>query len=172
MFTTPDTTREAATRPGGFTLVETLVAAIVAALVIVALADSITSSVGTRQSLAPPPGSAFHLAQEIYELAIQLPSQPSGTEGVTNGADVVALDSLSGAVFSPPIRADKTALSGYAGWTQQVALSIYALDDLDSATTMAISDGLSPSEGCVYKLSVTILARGDEVDAFEWWIKP
>jgi prepilin-type N-terminal cleavage/methylation domain-containing protein len=158
--------------PAGFTLAEVLITALVLGTAFVAATWSMSATARTKAAYDQAEGPAPFLAQEIFTLADGLPRTPSGMTGATIGAGVVALDSLIGASFSPPILADASVAPGFEGWGQHVALSIYALDDLTTPTTLNPADGLAPECGHIYLLEVSVEHDGEHVDSFSWWINP
>lgn len=159
-------------RARGFTLVEILVATVIVGLAVVAASWAMSSAVTSKAVLAERPYEATLLAREIHELARALPREPSGVVGVTSAAQVLAIDSLVGATFSPPIRADGSLFPGMSGWTQDVSLALYDMDDLTTPTADDPRDAVPASADLLYKLRVRVLKDGSEVDTFEWWIAP
>jgi prepilin-type N-terminal cleavage/methylation domain-containing protein len=158
-------------RQNGFSLAEVLIATVIASYAMMS-SWSVNGAVSAKYAMDADPIEAAQLAREIYECAELLPTTPSGTTGVTAGADVVALDSLIGASFSPPIFADGTPNTAYAGWTQQVSLDVHALADLGTKTADDPTAGLGSNDGKLYKLTVKMLKAGVEQDTFSWWISP
>lgn len=163
-------TQRARTR--GFTYVEVLVAATLIGLALVTATASLDSTVRMKAEYEADSGTAHLLAKEIYELAVTLPSAPSGSLGATAAAEVEALDSLIGASFTPPLRADLTSASEFATWTQQTALTVYDIGDLDTPTGDSAADGIGEQESKLYKLSVTVLQGAEPAGTFHWWIQP
>ncbi len=164
--------RPARTR-AGFTLLEVLVATVLVGVAVVSTSWAMTAAARAKveRELADPI-SAELVAQEVYELAKSLPSEPSGTHGVTDPAGVVALDSLVGAKFSPPIKADGTADTSLAGWGQVVDLSVYGISDLDSATLDSALTELGKGDPKLFQLCVTVTKDGAEVDTWRWFLTP
>lgn len=164
----------AAPSPGsaGFTLAEVLLTAFVLGTALVAATWSMSATAKTKAAYDQAESPAAFLAGEIFNLADGLPRTPSGTTGAHTGAAVVALDSLVGASFTPPILADLSVAPGYAGWKQSVALSVYAVSDLTTPTALNPAAGLPPESDHVYRLVVTMLHDGQIVDTFSWWLNP
>jgi hypothetical protein len=156
----------------GFTLAEVVITAFVLGTALVAATWSMSATAKTKAAYDQAASPAPFLAGEIFNLADGLPRTPSGPTGVTTGAAVVALNSLVGASFSPPILADCSADSDFAGWKQSVALSVYSVDDLTHPTNLDPAAGLPPESGHVYRLDVTMLQDGKTVDTFSWWLNP
>ncbi len=158
--------------PAGFTLAEVLLTAVVIGGAFVAGTWSMSATARTKAGYDQAANPAQFLAQEIFTLSDGLPREPSGMTGATSGAGVLALDSLVGASFSPPILADCTLAPGFDGWEQSVELSVYAVDDLATPTSLDPADGLAPESGHVYRLDVSVHHDAELVDSFSWWIHP
>jgi prepilin-type N-terminal cleavage/methylation domain-containing protein len=155
----------------GFTLVEVLVGAVIAGIALSAVSWTMVSAAEAKAVLSEDP-MPYLLAREIRELAGVLPRDPSGTVGVTRGSDVAALDSLHGAVFSPPLRADKTADAALSGWAQRVTLAVCALDAARTPTGESPTLGVGRTARRLYRLTVAVTHAGQEVDRFEWFLTP
>lgn len=155
----------------GFTLVEVLVATLITGMALSAVSWTLVSSAQAKAILRNDP-RAFLLAREVHELAESLPRAPSGVVGVRLAADARGLDSLHGAVFSPPARADRTVDSALAGWSQHVALEVCLLDDRGTPTGESPTLGLARDAARLYRLTVTIRHDGADVDRFDWWLAP
>jgi hypothetical protein len=166
------TSRPCPRHAAGFTLAELLLTVFVIGTAFVAGTWSMSATARTKAAYAEGSGPAAYLARELLALADGLPRAPSGATGATTGAAVVALCSLEGASFSPPILADGSAADGFDGWRQDVDLSIYALDDLTTPTGEDPADGLAPEAARLYRLDVSILHDDELVDAYSWWIHP
>jgi prepilin-type N-terminal cleavage/methylation domain-containing protein len=156
----------------GFTLFEVLLAVLILGTALVASTWSMTATARTKAAYDQAASPALFLAQEIFTLADGLPRTPIGMTGATTGAAVVALDSLVGAKFSPPILADASVAPGFEGWEQSVDLSVYALDDLATPTGDDPAEGLAPESGCVYRLDIEVRHDGEAVGSFSWWVHP
>ena len=159
-------------RTAGLTMAELLITAAVMGSSLVAVSWAMTATARTHAAYGDADGPAFFLAKEIHELAEGLPRAPSGDVGATSADDVAALDSLVGALFSPPILADGNAVDGFDDWSQDVSLSVFSVDDLSQPTADDPADGLPPDASKLYRLQVDISNAGDEVDSFHWWITP
>jgi len=156
----------------GFTLAEVLIAGTIMAVALVAVTSSMSAATSSKAELADQPMLAARLAQDIAVLAETLPRTPSGNSGVTSGNAVVALDSLDGAVFSPPIRSDRSSDTSLAGWQQSVEVEIFTLDNLDTPTNESVATALSQQAERLYRLSVTIRHGGQVVETFRSWCQP
>ena len=155
----------------GFTLVEVLLAALIAGIAMAAVSWTMTSVAQAKSVLAEDP-QPYLLAREIRELAESLPRAPSGLVGATRGVDVLALDSLHGAIFTPPLRSNRTSQAALAGWAQRVSLAVCTLDDLETPTGESPTLGLARGAQRLYRLTVAITYGGQPVDHFEWWLTP
>jgi prepilin-type N-terminal cleavage/methylation domain-containing protein len=155
----------------GFSLVEVLTAAVIVGIALAAVSWSIASAAQARSALAEEP-VAFLLAREVRELAESLPRTPSGGSPATRASEVLALDSLDGAQFSPPLRADMTADASLSGWTQATSLSVCTLANPSVATFEDPAAGLDESAERVYRLTVAVLHDGRLVDRIHWWLTP
>ena len=155
----------------GFTLVEVLLAALIAGIAMAAVSWTMTSAAQAKSVLTDDP-RPYLLAREIRELADSLPRAPSGLLAATRGVDVLALDSLHGAVFSPPLRSNRTAQAALTGWAQRVTLAVCTLDDLSTPTSESPTLGLARNAQRLYRLSVAITYAGQPVDRFDWWLTP
>ncbi|MHC4844787.1 MAG: PulJ/GspJ family protein [Planctomycetota bacterium] len=164
--------RSAARARSGFTLLEVLVATAIVGIAFVAVTDAMSAATSSKRELDNPPFSATQLAREMHMLAKTLPRDPSGSVGAKVAADVQALDSLAGASFSPPLRADLTELPTMSGWKQEVALEVYALGDLTTPTLEDPTDAFGPHSDRLLKLIVTVKEGTEVQDAREWWITP
>jgi prepilin-type N-terminal cleavage/methylation domain-containing protein len=110
----------------GFTLAEVLVAVILIGIAIASLLAaniSFTRANGAATNLS----TAEFLLEQIRELTATLPViDPDGgsTFGAEEGAmaDYDDLDDFDGSTFSPPINADRTALTEFAGFRQNVTI--------------------------------------------------
>lgn len=110
----------------GFTLVEVLVAMILIGIAIASLlaaSISFTRANGAATNLS----TAEFLLEQIRELTTTLPViDPDG--GSTFGAEEGALaeyddlDDFDGITFSPPISIDRTPLTDFTGFTQQITV--------------------------------------------------
>jgi len=155
----------------GFTLIEVLLAALITGIAMAAVSWTMTSAAQAGSVNNEDP-RAFLLAREIRELADTLARKPSGAVGVTRGEDILALDSLHGAVFSPPLRSDRTKQAALTGWAQRVTLAVCSLDDPATPTGESPTLGLDSSAKRLYRLTVAITHDGEPVDRFEWWLAP
>jgi prepilin-type N-terminal cleavage/methylation domain-containing protein len=155
----------------GFTLIEVLVASVVTGIALAAVSWTLLAAAQTQAVLSEDP-TPYLLAREIRELADVLPREPSGVVGVTHASNLMALDSLHGARFSPPVRANRTTQASLSGWSQRVTVSVCTLDDLASTTGESPTTGVGRNAERLYRLSVGIVHDGRDVGRFEWWLTP
>jgi len=157
----------------GFTLLEVLIATVLVGVAVVSTSWAMAAATRVKlETEATAPVTATMVAQEIYELAKRLPAEPSGVVGATRLEDALALDSLVGAVFSPPIRADGSAFVGVDDWSQEVDLEVYGLSDLETKAVQSALDGLSGSDPQLFQLVVVIKDGDQELDTFRWFLTP
>lgn len=114
-------------KSNGFTLVEVLFAILLVGLAIASLVGAnaaFTRANGAGADLS----TAEFLLEQIKELTASLPVIDPQTEITTFGPEEASLaayddlDDFDGAAFSPPISADKTALTDFAAFTQQITV--------------------------------------------------
>jgi prepilin-type N-terminal cleavage/methylation domain-containing protein len=156
----------------GFTFIELLVTAVVIGTAFVAATWSMSATMRTKAIYDKETSPAFFLAKEIYELADGLPREPSGITGVTALDDVVALDSLIDASFSPAVLASGAVAIGLEDFSQHVSLAVFDMSDPDTPTADAPEDGLPVDGNKLYRLDVLIRENGEDLDTFQWWINP
>jgi len=120
----------------GFTLIEALIATILVGFAIAALvaangALTMANGAGTDQS------TAEFLAEQIRELTAMMAVVDPVTKTATFGPEEASLvsyddvDDFDGAVFSPPIAANRTTLAEFAGFSQRVTVQNVSLSNLD-----------------------------------------
>ena len=113
----------------GFTFVEVLIAIILVALAIASLVAA-NSSFTRANAAGTDLSTAEFLIEQVRELTVLLPVVDPETDISTFGpeADETSLayyddlDDFDGAVFSPPISADRATLNDFAAFTQQIAV--------------------------------------------------
>lgn len=123
---------------GGFTLIEVLIAVLlvgiaIASLVVANISYTKANAAGTDLS------TAEFLLEQLRELTVLLPVVDPNTNMLTFGpeagettlADYDDLDDFDGAVFSPPISADRATLNGFAEFTQQVTVENVSAGDFE-----------------------------------------
>lgn len=158
-----------ATGQAGLTFFEVIGATIVLALAVVSSAMVMTTANSTRAALQAGTIDAALLASHVHEVAVGLSKKTSGLPIASAGNEVLALDTLDGAVFSPPIDARLAVIPGSTGWAQQVDLRTV---DPTGATTPRNFSGPNPVAAAMVELSVTVTHMGRAVDTFTWWLSP
>lgn len=155
----------------GFSLVEVLMATLLLGYAVSSL-DALFIAGQHKAMLNSNPLTARLLANEIRLLAQLLPKDPSGTAGATATGEVLALDSLRGAVFNPPILANLTEYEGMDDWTQTVSVKVAAMDDPTAVGTDMPAEGLHKEAASLYEVEVTISFQQEDVETWSWWIRP
>ena len=165
-------TRDPATRrKAGMTLIEVLVSAVVVSLALVSGSWALSQASSSKSIHTEAPLTAALIAREIHELALRLPAGPSGQPAATSGADVVALDTLAGASFTPPIRSTLDTIPGTAGWKQSVSVAVYELDKLDKPKVKGYAP-IDPGDDRLYRLTVQVSSHGVDQGTWWWWLDP
>ena len=152
--------------PAGFTFIEVLLATVILGTVLVAATTSLTGSVQAQDIMVGEPVAALGLAREIHSLALVLPRTAGDGVPATTGSEVLLLEDLDGAQFSPPIDAAKRTLASATGWSQQVLIEAV---DLASPDQLAAD---ATSAGALLRLTVTVREGAVVVGTYVWWINP
>lgn len=148
-------------------------ATVLVGLALVGVSWMMTASATSQALLQRDSADSLLMAREMLELARSLDRAPSGSGPATAADEVLALDSLDGASFSPPLRADLTAFDDLDDWTQQVDVDVVTVDDLETVVSETLPDSLPKGSDELLRLTVTILdGSGAEVDTHRWWIAP
>ncbi len=150
----------------GFSFIEVMLATLVVGTVLVAATSSITGSVKAKHILVGEPGIALGLAREIHSVAQVLPRGAGGSTPASVGSDVLVLEDLNGATFSPPLAATLDSLNQSVGWSQAVAIDTVALASPDQLATN--TDG----SAVLLRLTVTIREGATVVGTYTWWLNP
>ncbi len=156
----------------GFTLIEVLVSAALLGVAVITCTWTMSATTKAKSIVGSESVTASLIAREVHVLASTLPKAPSGAVGATAGSGVLALDSLEGALFSPPLKADKSPWTRYVGWTQSVDLAVYDVNDLSNPVLADPVDGLSEDGTQIYRLTVAVLEGSDLAGTYQWWISP
>jgi type II secretory pathway pseudopilin PulG len=155
----------------GLTLVEVLISTLIVSLVIVSASWAMSAATTARHLRAEEPATAALLARELHELAVGLPTEPSGEPPAATFAGITALDTLDGARFAPPLLATGEAAPGVPLWEQEAAVSVYDVAD----TSLPVSpryEPIDPGSGRIYRLTVHMSRRGADMGTWWWWIDP
>ena len=156
----------------GFTLLEVLMAAVILSVAFVSATWALSSAARTKSMYEERSYVALALAKNVYELAETLPREPSGAPGAGSADEVLALDSLVGASFSPPLKADGSEHTEMVGWRQDCTLEVFDLSDLSAPTVDDPCAGLPPDGALLYRLAVTVSQGGQPIETAHWWITP
>lgn len=146
--------RPADRRQRGFTLTEVLIATLLVGAAI-AGANAFFMAARAKAALVEDP-TAHLLAEEVFVIAQLLDREPSGSEAAKTSEQILALDSLIGASFSPPIMANGKDYPDLEGWSQAVDLSIV---DVTAPGLPLFDDpavALDPGDGKLYQIVVTV----------------
>lgn len=152
-------------KSNGFSLIEALFAILLVGLAIASLvganiAFTNANSVGTNLS------TAEFLLEQIKELTATLaavdPDGGSAIFGPEEGslADYDDLDDFDGASFSPPISADRTVLSDFGAFTQQVTVENVSASNFE----LIVSDHSSE----FLRVTVKVLMNSTEISSASW----
>jgi len=151
---------------GGFTLIEVLIATILVGLAIAALLGA-NSSFTMANGVGTDMSTAEFLAEQIRELTAMLPVVDPDTKTAfdtpeASWASYDDVDDFNG-FTSPstgPICADKSVLTAFPTFRQQVTVeSVYA-SDLDQVATTHTSDFV--------RVTVQVLQNGRQVVSASW----
>ena len=134
------------THDSGFSLIEVLIASILVGMAIAALVvanGAFTMANGAGADLS----TAEFLVEQIREMTTTLPvSEPNVTTWTTFGpeegspADYDDVDDFDGATFSPPINANRVALTNYTAFSQTITVENLNATDFDQVVADCTSD--------------------------------
>ena len=150
----------------GFSLIEILIAIILVGLAIASLV--VANSSFTRANAAGTDlTTAEFLVEQIRELTVLLPVidpntgtftfGPEGGETLTNYDD---LDDFDGAVFSPPISADRVTLNDFAAFSQQVTVEKVNPSNFEEVITTEHKNFV--------RVTVRVLLNSKEISSAGW----
>ena len=150
----------------GFSLIEILIAILLVGLAVAALMaanGALTKANGAGTELS----TAEFLLGEIRELTALLPVVDPETEDATFGpetgealANYDDLDDFDGAVFSPPISADRAVLNDSAAFSQQISVENVSASNFQQVVGDHTSDFV--------RVTVNILLNGRSVSSASW----
>ncbi len=150
----------------GFSLIEVLIAMLLVGLAVASLmaangALTMANGVGTDLS------TAEFLLGEVRELTALLPVVDPETDVSTFGpetgealADFDDLDDFDGAVFSPPINADRAVLNSSAAFSQQITVENVSASNFGQAVSDHGSDFV--------RVTVRIFLNSQEISSASW----
>jgi len=153
------------TRNRAFTLIEVLIATVLVGMAIAALVGanvSFTMANGAGAELS----TAEFLIEQIREMTAMLPvvdPESSTTFGPEepNLASYDDVDDFHGAVFSPPINADRADLTALADYSQQITVAYVNPQDFDDV----LPSGSTSDFLCV---TVRVTQNAQEISAASW----
>ena len=150
----------------GFSLIEVLIAIMLVGLAIASLVaanSALTRANGAGTDLS----TAEFLLGEIRELTVLLPVVDPNTDVSTFGpetgealADFDDIDDFDGAIFSPPINADRVVLSNSAAFSQQVVVENVSASNFKQAVSDHGSDFV--------RVTVRVLLNSQEITSASW----
>lgn len=152
-------------KSNGFSLVEALFAILLVGLAIAALMGANAAFTRANGSGADISTAEF-LLEQIKELTTTLPVIDPETEDTTFGAEEGSvglyddLDDFDGASFSPPIGADRTSLTNFGTFTQQVTVQNVSASDFELVVGDHSSDFV--------RVSVKVLMNSTEISSASW----
>ncbi|MGQ0552671.1 MAG: type IV pilus modification PilV family protein [Planctomycetota bacterium] len=160
------TDRRSARAQRGLTLIEVTIASVVAALALIAGMSALSQAATSKTLHVGDPLTAFMLAQEVHALAAELPRDPGDGSAARSIDEVLVLEDLSGATFTPPVNARRDVRTDLVGWMQAVSLKQVELENPgEDAAEGAGADTL-------WELRVTVTEAGIVRGQFAWWMTP
>jgi len=150
----------------GFSLIEVLFAVLLVGLAIASLMAANgtftkANGAGTDQS------TAEFLVGQIRELTMLLPIVDPETEITTFGPETGEtlatyddLDDFDGAIFSPPINADRTALSQFPAFSQQVKVENVSASNFEQVVADHSSNFV--------RVTVSVYLNSREISSASW----
>ena len=149
----------------GFTLIEVLFAILLVGLAIASLVGAnaaFTRANGAGADLS----TAEFLLEQVKELMAALPVIDPETETTTFGPEEASLaayddlDDFDGASFSPPISADKTTLTDFAAFTQQITVENVSASNFE----LVVADHST----AFVRVTVKVLMNSTEISSTSW----
>ncbi len=150
----------------GFTLIEVLIAILLVGLAIVSLVSAngaFTQANGAGMELS----TAEFLIEQIRELSTVLEVIDPNTGFATFGpeasetlANYNDLDDFNGAVFSPPISADRISLADLGAYSQQITVENVNASDFEQVVGNHTSDFV--------RVSVKVFLNTKEISSARW----
>ena len=152
-------------KSNGFSLIEAIFAVLLVGLAIAALVGA--NAAFTRANGAGVDiSTAEFLLEQIKELTATLPVVDPESETATFGAEEGSvdlyddLDDFDGASFSPPIDIDRTSLTDFGAFTQQVTVQNVSASNFESVVADHSSDFV--------RVSAKVLLNSTEVSSASW----
>ena len=159
----------------GFSLIEVLIAMLLIGLAVASLMaanTALTRANGAGTDLS----TAEFLLGEIRELTALLavvdPETGVSTFGPETGealADFDDLDDFDGAVFSPPINAERDVLNGSAAFSQQITVENVSASDFEQVVIDIDYSKVPPVYGSDFvRVTVRVLLNSQEITSASW----
>jgi type II secretory pathway pseudopilin PulG len=152
-------------KSNGFSLIEAMFAVLLVGLAIAALVGA--NAAFTRANGAGADiSTAEFLLEQIKELTATVAVVDPETETATFGAEEGSvglyddLDDFDSASFSPPIGVDRTSLTDFGAFTQQVTVQNVSASDFESVVADHSSDFV--------RVSVKVLLNSKEISSASW----
>ncbi len=150
----------------GFSLIEVMIAVLLVGLAIAALVAS-NGALTRANSAGTDLSTAEFLIEQIRELTTLLPvvdpetdDSVFGPEGAETLASYDDLDDFDGAVFSPPIGADRNGLDNFDAFSQQVTVVNVNASNFEQVVGDHGSDFV--------RVTVKVLLNSKELSSVSW----
>jgi len=156
---------KSSSRKSGFSLIEVLIAAVLVGLAVAALLGASRSLTMANASGADLSTAEF-LIEQIRELTTLLPVIDPQTETATFGPEETGLanyddlDDFDGGNFSPPISANRTVLSNFARFSQQVTV-----ENVNAANFEQV---VADHGSNFVRVTVRVLSNSREISSVRW----
>ncbi len=158
----------------GFTMIEVLIGILLVGLAVAALMaanTALTRANGAGTELS----TAEFLLGEIRELTALLPlADPGGglTFGPEGGETLATyndLDDFDGAVFSPPISADRTVLNDSAAFSQHITVENVSASNFEQVMVDIDDSEAPPVFGSDFvRVTVTVFMNSRQINSASW----
>lgn len=151
--------------PKGFSLIEVLIAVVLVGLSITALVVA-NGSFTQANSFGADLSTAEFLIEQVRELTVLLPVMDPDTTNPTFGREEASLaayddlDDFDGAIFSPPISANRSVLTDLAAYAQEVTVQNLSPSNFDTV----VADGSS----AFVRVTVSVRQNGQLVSSTSW----
>ena len=147
-----------------FTLVEVLIASVLVGLAIAALVAS-NGAFSMANAAGADLSTAEFLIEQVREMTAMLPAadpDDAGTFGPEepNLVTYDDVDDFSGAIYSPPINANRVVLNDFPTHAQRITVAYVRADDFETVLTSSPSDFV--------RVTVTITQNGRETSESSW----
>ncbi len=153
-------------REYGFTLIEVLIAILLVGLAIVSLISA-NGAFTQANAAGAELSTAEFLIEQIRELTTVLAvidpntgTSTFGPEASETLADYDDLDDFNGASFSPPISADRNALTDLSAYTQQITVENVSASDFEQV--------VSNHSSFFVRVTVQVFLNTREISSARW----